>query len=352
MHMSSFDQQPKKPNEDAIDTRAERLTAAIDFLKRIDVENIVENKEKKSAFIQNISFDEFNGLLLRINGILRKTPTTKREFNAGPELEYSVKLRTENGEVSYNPPPGSIKMTLLEDSLHALQRMDAKHDTYHGALMMGSAINAIHPFDDGNGRTARFISMLIASSKDNFVAHLSNPEVLQSFIENYLSHNAHDLGPVNVRGIDAQYTQSKEINRGNELEFMDAITSDASNMIAACRILVQKTNGDFNNYITPDTRLVSFRKLFADHGMEAVLEAYREFKKEYVSVLIDIFENPRKYPLRNMHSILSGLPPSHRQQFANMTLLDVFNQDQKKYFVQKNAFSWDYLKKFINGEAE
>ena len=57
--------------EDDFKNRKKRMLATFNLLSRLDVEGIAEDPKKKSEFIRNLSFKEFQNFLLRINGVQR-----------------------------------------------------------------------------------------------------------------------------------------------------------------------------------------------------------------------------------------------------------------------------------------
>lgn len=352
--MNNFANNFNKPGEDDLKNREERMISTIEFFKRIDLQNIIEDPNKKSQFIRNISFDQFKDFLLRVNGIQRNIPISDRVFNAGEDAKYIINLKDEKGMMRYCPPSNLDKIPLLEEAFNALKRMELNDKTQDAALMIGCAINAIHPFENGNGRTARNISMMIASSKEKFFAPQSNPEAIQSLIGSYL-HNLHGLESLDIVGISGSEIKFPKMSNIDKLEFVNAIDNDLGDFIEACQIFTKKEKDSFKDLtISPKDKMFSFEGFLAkykDH-MAEIMKIYREFKNEYVRVLIDIFEKPSNFYIKDIPNIFNNLNSYQQKIFSDKTLLDIFYADMNKDVVEGKEFSWDYLLKFIKGDIE
>jgi hypothetical protein len=354
--MDSIGKNFDAPKEDSIKEREERFLYLIKFLKKIDIQNIVEDQNKKSEFIQNLSFDEFKDFLLRLNGVVRDIPTSKREFNAGSQAKYLINIKDEDGVVRFCPPPNAIKMSLLEEAFNALKRMDSAKRIKDGAVMMGSAINAIHPFPNGNGRTARNISMLLASSKDEFYVTDPNPEPIQPFIENYIAQNIHNLSSLNAKRMDGFNITFPDLPQREQTELHEACQNDTKNFLIACRIFAAEKGEDFEKsyvYVSSDSNKLNLVKFILKYrnNIKEIMNQYNDLKKEYVETLIDIFENPNKYLLKDMPELFNNLQPELQKVFAKNTLLDIYYESLEQNTVSRGEFSWDYLTKFIKGEV-
>ena len=347
---NNFNSTTNKSQEDDLGNRKERLLKVATFLKRIDSENKVEDVKEKNEFIQNISFDQFQSLLLRINGILRNIPIKKRSFHATPEAGI-INLR-KDGKVTYVTPPNSEKIHLLEESLDALKRMTLSNRNVEAAMMLGTVINAIHPFEDGNGRTARIVSSLLASSKERFLTTAVDPESIQSFIEAYITEHVYPFKEVDILGIENAYeVYPNEISDKEKYELGIAEQDDTYNLIKACRILMQRSGGGSNfesSFISPDTKVFSLKEFFLRNKdkISMLLKTYYELKNKYVEVLIDVFENPQKYKVEEL-GVYKTLPEARKRAFAGMNIVDFFYINLQKDSFMDDEFSWDYLVNFI-----
>lgn len=343
----SLDNHINKPNEDSFQNRKEKALDVINFLKRIDVENIVEDPLKKKELVESFSFEDFQNFILRINGIYREVPISSREFNAGADAKYIVNLKRE-GEVIYCPPSNVDKIPLLREVLDSFKRMVESERYEDAALMLGSLINAIHPFPQGNGRTSRTVATIFASSKDNFCSPQCNPESIQSFIESYI-RNSHKLTPVYITdSSDDAFPFPEGASIQDKSDIVNATQSDRENFISACQIFLQDNKFDEQVMSLKDNtmNLGVFLERYKNQ-MSEVLKIYRNLKKEYVHVLIDVFEFPEKYYIKDIPDIFNSLPRAYQESFARTTLLDVFKMDANRDTVRRSEFSWNFLKKFF-----
>jgi Fic family protein len=109
-------------------------------------------------------------------------------------VEKSGKLRdkqvviknTQTGQISYTPPPAAEVPYLLEDLLNWINSEEARE--VHPVLKAGIVhyeLARIHPFTDGNGRTARAVATL--------VMFLDNYDIRKFFsFEEYFDENPMD----------------------------------------------------------------------------------------------------------------------------------------------------------------
>lgn len=349
MKLSNFD----KPKDDSLEKREDNFLSTVNFLKRIDLQNIVESPEKKDKFIKNITFNEFQNFLLRINGLLRDVPTSKREFNAGEQAKSIVDIKNEEGEVLYCPPLKDDKMQLLNDSLDSLKRMIIKGNRYDGAIMLGATINAIHPFEDGNGRTARMVTTLLASSKGELRALDVNPEVLQPFIEIYIKDVVYKLKSLPPTEISASSIIIPGLDYKTNIELQYAFENDFLNIFDACNIFCKKEGDNFEEICFSSSGVFSVDKFFDKYSTKILdfINTYRELKNKYIKVLIDVFENPKRYLIKNIPLIFNNMSPLKQKVLADKTFMDLIKTKIRSTAVYKDEFSYDFLIKFIKGDV-
>lgn len=58
--------------------RDKRADYLVNFLDHINAKNILDSEESKREFIKNTSFEDFEGWVVRFNGMLRSIPIKER----------------------------------------------------------------------------------------------------------------------------------------------------------------------------------------------------------------------------------------------------------------------------------
>ncbi len=137
--------------------RPERSQRLLDFLERTDAFQFFQNIDKGNSEQPEVNFEQFKDFVTRINGIARDIPIKERRFD-GERVQLSGGLLGEKVIM----PRHEDKEELLEyafDSAHNIKREDA-------AYMLPLILNAVHPFNDGNGRTARVLHLLLSEKTE------------------------------------------------------------------------------------------------------------------------------------------------------------------------------------------
>ncbi len=130
--------------------------------------------EKISNFLEKThsfeSFDKWfintpNEKLIRyltlFNDIIRQQPINQKEIDG-----INVAIIDGNQQIEYLPPKYEDKTTLLNQTIDAIKHLSSPTDQ---GLLAYYAIQNIHPFNEGNGRTARLIFTIFnRSSKEDF----------------------------------------------------------------------------------------------------------------------------------------------------------------------------------------
>lgn len=352
--MDSFGKNLEIPKGDSIEEREERMLYLLDFLKKIDKNNIIEDLEEKRNFVNNLSYDEFKKILVRLNGVLRDIPILKREISNLEKDLSIINIKNQDNVTLYVPPPEAIKDGLLKDAFESFQRMINQGKNIDASKMVGCAINAVHPFEDGNGRTSRIFSLLFASSKNKFYAPYASPETVQLLVEDYVRENNKILGS-NIKGVKGEDIDLSRIPLEFKVNMINALKEDKKNFVFACILFLRnKKREDIDNYFSPSkSGLISFNDLFSKNegNIREIMNSYIDIKKEYVLTLIDIFENPEKYLMKKIPKILESMSPRQREFLEDKNILDVFNITTSRYSIEKDSFSWDFLIKFTKGEV-
>lgn len=124
------------------------------FLEKTGFIDIRRSDEKFEQWLQGSNFESCAEIVDRLNGIVRGQSIAERAKG------YSH-MEVRGDDSLYLSPPVEIKGLLLKEVFEALKRIPNNDD--RAALIYYSFL-AIHPYSDGNGRTARLLSEIISTS--------------------------------------------------------------------------------------------------------------------------------------------------------------------------------------------
>lgn len=152
--------------------REEQASRLLDFLDRVHANEVFDTKEHKMAYIKSLTFEQFTHLLMHINGILRDIPMKERAIFEDVEMvpDEGTGLAAEMAQLKPSEMPlPQDKPELLKYAFERVCELDDPRDI---GLCLATALNAIHVFGDGNGRTSRLVYDLMnysytGSERDN-----------------------------------------------------------------------------------------------------------------------------------------------------------------------------------------
>ena len=126
-------------------------------MERLHAEEVFRTPELSKEFLDSLSFEEFTKWTDMLNGIAREIPVTERGMKgSGHIIEGNEHI---GYGVRYQPPAPIDRRVLMEE---AFKRSQAIKEPRLAGLELAFAINAIHPYNDGNGRTGRMLYSLLA----------------------------------------------------------------------------------------------------------------------------------------------------------------------------------------------
>ena len=129
-----------------------RLTFLEIFSNR-KIEDVLNDEASIRKLVADISIEEYISILGTINSVLRNKP--KEEFGS---LDGEG-VRMGNLDIF---PRQEDKVELLEKSLIGAKKMITQNrSTEDVAILLSGLVTAIHPFVDGNGRTAKTLLILL-----------------------------------------------------------------------------------------------------------------------------------------------------------------------------------------------
>ncbi len=314
----------------------------IDFLHKIEAEKIFDNEQSKIAYIHGLTYDEFKSWLERLNGILRDKPITNREMDGERVEIVSPLLGTD-----YVPPQQQGKEELLEKAFEGIKKMEDVHDM---ALLLAGSVTAIHPFEDGNGRTSRLIFTLLHKNytgtpqqNENLKNVLGDEGRLRlntstSSLNYYVGMELYTEMGLNIkdrsipRNLFPSWQEVRELNTNlAEKDYQALITmreSDSSDhFVAVYKHL--KSKGVLDKYIKTaeysgrTNTYIDLRELTPDlspNDIESILEIYWELKKQRIEKMIDVFTNPEKH-------LLSDSEKQPEEKGKNITLKEKYQMN-------------------------
>ncbi len=137
----------------------------VDLMGRVHAEEAFVTPDHSLQLLKSLSYDQFEDLLTRANGICREIATGARTLDGRGTIAESLNLpgQTRTSMHKYSPPAKEDRRMLMEEALRSSQQLD---DPEQAATMLGLMINIIHPFNDGNGRTSRMVYSLLTRGYD------------------------------------------------------------------------------------------------------------------------------------------------------------------------------------------
>ncbi len=132
--------------------------------EEIEVKNLDEAYDLIQQIVSDPSVRIDEGLVRTMNSIMLKgLPTAEArargKYRTGPSLIISSQTR----EIRYRPPRPEMVSSLMENLVKDIQQRIG-HEEYPGPVIAALAhfgVISIHPFEDGNGRTARLLADMI-----------------------------------------------------------------------------------------------------------------------------------------------------------------------------------------------
>jgi len=124
--------------------------------------NLDEAYEMMASLVEDKTTRIDQGIIRTMNSIVLKglpaaSARSRGKFRAGPSLIVSAGT----GEVRYRPPPPQWVPELMDGLVADVDRWLRECPGPIAAALAHFGLISIHPFDDGNGRTARLIADMI-----------------------------------------------------------------------------------------------------------------------------------------------------------------------------------------------
>jgi hypothetical protein len=339
--MSESIENPSVPEREI---QAEKL---VTFLDKIKAKEVFDGETNKREFIKNMSFEEFKEWLQRLNGILRDIPTNDRGFHdqdviLAPNPKLSGTFQGLYLETIYTPKLED-KEDLLGEMFTLVQDMANRDcDMTDIAILVSAGVNAIHVFDDGNGRTSRLLNFLLTTdytgeqeqihtlrnllgekgrlflnidpscASDATVDYMfsnvlkidvSNKSTPTSLSKFFIGENGKAMEDILKEKIPAEFLddfQKHIIEEGSELGFFAVYE-----YLKEKGVLDQVTSPILEDGQLKFTqlRIMNLVKFLKHDDYKELLDRYWKMKKLSVSILMNSLSNPQNYILEGTRGV-------------------------------------------------
>lgn len=143
--------EPSKEKE-SIEERNEKFSRIVKFLNKIGYFELIKDDKQYEDFIQKLSFEQFKNILVSFNALLRNN-----KLNAKGTYEGIVRVGGIKG----------VRKDLREELLlNVFESIKKIKDDKERASLLYYQLLRLHMFQDGNGRTSRFMYELLTKQGD------------------------------------------------------------------------------------------------------------------------------------------------------------------------------------------
>lgn len=146
---------PPTKDLDSKEFRTEQGQSLIHYLDKVHAERTLGKPGERQKFLSSLTTEEGIDWMTRINGIVMEKPISQRAMDGASYVALQGMGQT---AADYIPPRPERRLQLMKEIIEAIKDISDPKDQ---AYALGIAINLIHPFNDGNGRTSRIVSSLI-----------------------------------------------------------------------------------------------------------------------------------------------------------------------------------------------
>ena len=211
--------------------------------------NLRKNKNEFERQIQNLSADTFLSFLVRLNKQLRN-------------LDENVEVLDENMEVgNLKSPTKEVQRLVINELTEGIKKV--KEPKLRAIMTYYTLLN-LHMFDNGNGRTARFIY-------DLFSGQLSNKEANYYFHERDLGSGDYNVSFEESRKIEDVTVAIQYINK----KVMDTLQNEIPENMQEKYITVSYSNS------TPDITQILSQDLLNELNIQEINDLRKIIQDSY-----------------------------------------------------------------------
>ncbi|MFA4845047.1 MAG: Fic family protein [Patescibacteria group bacterium] len=303
------------------DQQTERLLRFFSTARGIDafhgkrVEDVFKDEGHGREFLDGMTQEDFFSLLNGTNGILRGKPKTEWTMDGG---EVTLQGFSESDV----PPREADKRPLFEQTFNAIKQMNQEGRALEDiALLAGASINAIHAYEDANGRTSRLVYTLLASGyqeqdKTRLNTLLGEDgreslDVSPSFVYRYLNDTVGaELGIAdatkNTQHVTTTFYEGRSVDLGfdsgvpeeNREAIRQMLRGDGGFAFLAFYLFFASASRE-KEFVTDYPKHSSIRvdvllPTMSPEQVTNIIESYWRLKKRRVELLIDCIQHPQK----------------------------------------------------------
>ena len=333
--------QPREQETQNIQT-ADKL---LRFFEKTKFFDLVENENGFAEWLDAIDFETFQKHLIRVNGLVRDIPMKDRKMDGD-----TVQIGSFVTGTSYLPPEASDKERLFQEYFDSAKHVDDRKDA---ALMTYLAIQMIHPFSDGNGRTGRILYTLLNAEgksevqirqeisdltlhegesgpgREQFTTEVKGADAISQLVARELARDVLGDEIMDTHGKIYSGIQMGHVSLPRTLDVepgmkkkAESIISEGGLGIISPRALVilefLKRHGQLEKTIQSSRKLwapealteddlekhllrfdgEAFLNNLSSEDVEELIEINRSMKVDLVRKMIDIIQNPDKYTIQ------------------------------------------------------
>ena len=229
---------------------------------------VFECPESRRQYLLDCSYDDFKNLLININAITRGLDSARHEFD-GQEawLLFSALPDWENRQPLLQQALTASKWILSQEARPLPNQLEDL------AILWGGTITAVHPFLNGNGRTARILGLLIDQGFDGTSQSDRHIEITMSKAgRSFFCNN-----PLAVLNIDQMLGQLNDVRQHQPTTGLQG--------------LLQKSFFNKKGRSQEDGQgLIDIKQ-----GSQVLADKSRDIRLEIVSLFIETIVNPDDY---------------------------------------------------------